>query len=154
MMTGRDLHKEEARPRLFGRIRNCLAKTARCRRIGGLVARKSLSRRPAIFERLGKERQRIYHPQKGNGLDQLGDRARPGLCHHQDVLSCTAKAIKVSILWKNLEKEQIRGIHLVCVLLTSSTAHPMYGSGSSVDRRCSLRTWAKRLVLARLGRNF
>jgi hypothetical protein len=63
------------------------------------------------------------------------------------VLSCSAKSIKVSIPWKNLEKEptrfEIRGVHLVCVPLTSSTAHQMYGSGSSVDPRCSLRTRAK-----------
>lgn len=74
------------------------------------------------------------------------------------VLSCSAKSIKVSIPWKNLETEptrfEVKGVHLVCVPLTSSTAHQMYGSGSSVDPRCTLRTRAKRLVLARLERNF
>lgn len=74
------------------------------------------------------------------------------------VLSCSAKSIKVSIPWKNLEKEptrfEIKGVHLVCVPLTPSTANQMYGAGTPVDPRCTLRTRAKRLVLARLERNF
>lgn len=74
------------------------------------------------------------------------------------VLSCSAKSIKVSIPWKNLEKEptrfEIKGVHLVCVPLTPSTASQMYGAGTAVDPRCTLRTRAKRLVLARLERNF
>lgn len=74
------------------------------------------------------------------------------------VLSCSAKSIKVSIPWKNLEKEptrfEIKGVHLVCVPLTPSTANQMYGAGTLVDPRCTLRTRAKRLVLARFERNF
>jgi N-terminal region of Chorein or VPS13/Vacuolar sorting-associated protein 13, N-terminal len=74
------------------------------------------------------------------------------------VLSCSAKSIKVAIPWKTLEKEptrfEIKGIHLVCVPLTPSTANQMYGAGTLVDPRCTLRTRAKRLVLARFERNF
>jgi hypothetical protein len=74
------------------------------------------------------------------------------------VLSCSAKSIKVAIPWKNLEKDptrfEIKGIHLVCVPLTPSTANQMYGAGTLVDPRCTLRTRAKRLVLARFERNF
>ena len=71
------------------------------------------------------------------------------------VLSCSAKSILVSIPWKNLEKEptrfEIKGVHLVCVPLTPSTANQMYGAGTLVDPRCTLRTRAKRLVLARFA---
>lgn len=74
------------------------------------------------------------------------------------VLSCWAKSLHVSIPWKRLETEptkiEIRGVHLVCVPLTAATAHQMYGAGTQVDPRCSLRTRAKRLVLARMERNF
>lgn len=74
------------------------------------------------------------------------------------VLSCSAKSIKVSIPWKNLEKEptrfEIRGVHLICVPLTPSTANQMYGAGTLLDPRCTLRTRAKRLVLARYERNY
>lgn len=74
------------------------------------------------------------------------------------VLSCSAKSIKVSIPWKNLEREptrfEIRGVHLVCVPLTPSTANQMYGAGTILDPRCTLRTRAKRLVLARYERNY
>jgi N-terminal region of Chorein or VPS13/Vacuolar sorting-associated protein 13, N-terminal len=74
------------------------------------------------------------------------------------VLSCSARSIKVSVPWKNLEREptkiEVRGVHLVCVPLTPSTAHQMYGAGDQIDPRCTLRTRAKRLVLARLERNF
>jgi hypothetical protein len=74
------------------------------------------------------------------------------------VLSCSAKSIKVSIPWKNLEKEptrfEIRGVHLICVPLTPSTANQMYGAGTLLDPRCTLRTRAKRLVLARFERNY
>lgn len=73
-------------------------------------------------------------------------------------LSCCAKTVKVSVPWKNLGKEptkfEIKGLHLVCVPLTPSTAHNLYGAGTALDPRCSLRTRAKRLVLARLERNF
>lgn len=74
------------------------------------------------------------------------------------VLSCYAKSIKVSIPWKNLEKEptrfEVKGVHLVCVPLTPATANQIYGSGSHIDPRCTLRTRAKRLVLSRFERNF
>lgn len=74
------------------------------------------------------------------------------------VLSCSAASIHVSVPWKNLEREatkfEVRGVHLVCVPLIPSTAPKMFGSGSRVDPRCSLRTRAKRLLLARLERNF
>lgn len=74
------------------------------------------------------------------------------------ILSCSAKSIQISVPWKHLEKEatkfEVRGVHLVCVPLIPSTAAKMYGAGTMVDPRCSLRTRAKRLVLARLERNF
>ena len=74
------------------------------------------------------------------------------------VLSCSAQSIKISVPWKNLEKEptrfEVKGVHLVCVPLTPSTANQIYGSGTSIDPRCTLRTRAKRLVLDRLERNF
>lgn len=74
------------------------------------------------------------------------------------ILSCSAKSIHVSVPWKNLEKEatkfEVRGVHLICVPLIPSTAAKMYGAGTRVDPRCSLRTRAKRLVLARLERNY
>lgn len=74
------------------------------------------------------------------------------------VLSCSAKSIKVSIPWKNLEREptkfEVRGVHLICVPLTPSTANQMYGAGTLLDPRCTLRTRAKRLVLARYERNY
>jgi N-terminal region of Chorein or VPS13/Vacuolar sorting-associated protein 13, N-terminal len=74
------------------------------------------------------------------------------------VLSCSAKSIRISVPWKQLEKEPTRfevdGVHLVCVPLTPTTANQIYGSGTSVDPRCSLRTRAKRLTLARYERNF
>jgi hypothetical protein len=74
------------------------------------------------------------------------------------VLSCSAKSIKVLVPWSNLEKEptrfEVTGVHLVCVPLIPSTANKMYGAGTKVDPRCTLRTRAKRLVLARLERNY
>jgi len=74
------------------------------------------------------------------------------------VLSCSARSIKISVPWKNLEKEptrfEVKGVHLVCVPLTPSTANQMYGTGTAIDPRCTLRTRAKRLVLDRLERNF
>ena len=74
------------------------------------------------------------------------------------VLTCSAKSIKISVPWKNLEKEptrfEVRGVHLVCVPLIPSTANKMYGAGTKTDPRCTLRTRAKRLVLARFERNF
>jgi hypothetical protein len=91
------------------------------------------------------------------------------------VLSCAAETIQIHVPWNALETEpttlEIKGVHLVCVPLTAATAHQRYGgtgrgSGSSNsnttsssstaldDPRCTLRTRAKRLVLARLERNF
>ena len=74
------------------------------------------------------------------------------------VLSCSAKLVKISVPWKNIEKEptkfEIRGLHLVCVPLIPSTANKMYGAGSTVDPRCTLRTRSKRLVLARFERRY
>lgn len=74
------------------------------------------------------------------------------------VLSCSAKSVQISVPWKNLEKEttrfEIRGIHLVCVPLISSTANNLYGAGTRQDPLCTLRTRAKRLALSRLERNF
>jgi len=74
------------------------------------------------------------------------------------ILSCSAKSMKISVPWNNLEKEptrfEISGVHLVCVPLMPSTAHQMYGAGTLVDPRCTLRTRAKRLILARFERNY
>jgi hypothetical protein len=74
------------------------------------------------------------------------------------VLSCCAKSIEILVPWKSLEttptKFTVKGVHLVCVPLTPSTANKQYGSGSFSDPQCSLRTRAKRLALSRLERNF
>lgn len=74
------------------------------------------------------------------------------------ILSCVAQTIDIHVPWKNLEAEptrfQIHNVHLVCVPLIPSTATKLYGAGTRVDPRCSLRTRAKRLALARLERNF
>jgi hypothetical protein len=74
------------------------------------------------------------------------------------VLSCYAKSIHITVPWKNLEKEptrfEVRGLHLVCVPIIPSTANKMYGAGTRVDPRCTLRTRAKRLLLARMERSF
>ncbi|CAB9509943.1 protein sorting-associated protein 13 [Seminavis robusta] len=74
------------------------------------------------------------------------------------ILSCWARTVKIIVPWKNLEKEptrfQVEGVHLVCVPLMPSTATKMYGAGSQLDPRCTLRTRAKRSVLARLERNY
>lgn len=74
------------------------------------------------------------------------------------ILSCSAKSLRISVPWTQLEKEPTRfdmeGVHLVCVPLMPSTANKTYGSGTAVDPRCTLRTRAKRLTLARLERNF
>jgi Vacuolar sorting-associated protein 13, N-terminal/N-terminal region of Chorein or VPS13/Repeating coiled region of VPS13 len=74
------------------------------------------------------------------------------------ILSCWAKTVRIVVPWKNLEKEptrfEVQGVHLVCVPLMPSTATKMYGAGSLLDPRCTLRTRAKRSVLARLERNY
>lgn len=74
------------------------------------------------------------------------------------VLSCWARSLKVIVPLKNLEKEptrfEIHGLHLVCVPLLPSNANRLYGAGTAVDPRCSLRTRAKRSALARFERNY
>ena len=74
------------------------------------------------------------------------------------ILSCCAKSVRISIPFTNIEKEptrfEMRGVHLVCLPLLPSTAHKMYGAGTAVDPRCTLRTRAKRSKLARYERNF
>lgn len=74
------------------------------------------------------------------------------------ILSCWARSVKISVPFKNLEQEatriEIRGVHLICVPLMPSTANKMYGSGTSIDPSCRLRTRAKRSILARLERNY
>jgi hypothetical protein len=74
------------------------------------------------------------------------------------VLSCWARTFKVVVPLKNLEKEptrfEIHGLHLVCVPLLPSNANRLYGAGTAVDPRCTLRTRAKQSALARFERNF
>ena len=74
------------------------------------------------------------------------------------ILSCSAESIKISVPWGNLEREptkfEVKGVHLVCVPLMPSTAHKMYGGGTKVDPRCTLRARAKRLTLSRFERLF
>jgi len=74
------------------------------------------------------------------------------------ILSCSARSVKISVPWKNLEKEptrfEVQGVHLVCVPLMPSTATTIYGAGTQLDPRCTLRTRAKRSVLARFERNY
>jgi Vacuolar sorting-associated protein 13, N-terminal len=93
----------------------------------------------------------------GGGMMQGGQSQQVG-APALAILSCSAKSIKVIVPWKTLEKEptriEVRGVHLVCVPLLPSTANKMYGAGTLLDPQCSLRTRAKRHVLARLERNF
>lgn len=74
------------------------------------------------------------------------------------ILSCWAKSVRIVVPWKNLEKEptrfEVQGVHLVCVPLMPSTATKMYGAGTRVDPKSTLRTRAKRSVLARFERNY
>jgi hypothetical protein len=74
------------------------------------------------------------------------------------ILSCCARTVSIIVPWKNLEKEptrfEVQGVHLVCVPLMPSTATKMYGAGTPLDPRSTLRTRAKRSVLARLERNY
>ena len=74
------------------------------------------------------------------------------------ILSCWAKTVKITIPLTNLEKEptrcEMRGVHLICVPLLPSTAHKMYGAGTPVDPRCTLRTRTKRSKLVRFEDNF
>ena len=74
------------------------------------------------------------------------------------VLSCWARSLKIYVPLKNIEKEptrfEVQGLHLVCVPLLPSTANRLYGDGTAVDPRCTLRTRAKRSALARFERNY
>jgi hypothetical protein len=74
------------------------------------------------------------------------------------ILSCWAKSVKITVPLTNLEKEptrfEMRGVHLICLPLLPSTAHKMYGAGTAVDPRCTLRTRAKRSKLVRFEDNF
>lgn len=74
------------------------------------------------------------------------------------ILSCWAKSVKITIPLKNLEKEvtkiEMEGCHLVCLPLLPSTAHKLYGAGTTLDPRCTLRTRAKRAKLARFEKNY
>ena len=74
------------------------------------------------------------------------------------ILSCSAEFVKISVPWSNIEREptkfEVKGIHLVCVPLVPSTAHKLYGGGTQIDPRCTLRARAKRLTLSRLERLF
>jgi hypothetical protein len=78
--------------------------------------------------------------------------------HGFGILSCYAKSLHISVPWKNLENEptkfEIRGLHLICVPLTPTTANKIFGTGSRTDPQCKLRTKVKRLLLARFERNF
>ena len=74
------------------------------------------------------------------------------------VLSCTAERLKADIPWSKLEKEptlfELSGLQLVCVPLLPSNANKVFGSGTKIDPRCTLRTRVKRSALARFERNF
>jgi hypothetical protein len=74
------------------------------------------------------------------------------------ILSCFAKSVKITIPLKNLEKEptriEMRGVHLLCLPLLPSTAPKMYGAGTVIDPRCTLRTRAKRAKLSRFEGNY
>lgn len=74
------------------------------------------------------------------------------------ILSCWAKTVKITVPYKNIEKEptriEIKGCHLLCLPLLPSTANRMFGTGNSSDPRCTLRTRAKRSKLARFEKNF
>eukprot|EP00934_Nitzschia_sp_Nitz4_P006272 Nitzschia sp. Nitz4//scaffold62_size106224//52646//63438//NITZ4_004359-RA/size106224-processed-gene-0.169-mRNA-1//-1//CDS//3329555865//6262//frame0 len=74
------------------------------------------------------------------------------------ILSCWAKSVKITIPLQNLEKEptkiEMQGCHLLCLPLLPSTAQKLYGAGTLLDPRCTLRTRAKRSKLARFEKNF
>lgn len=74
------------------------------------------------------------------------------------VLSCTAEKLRANIPWGRLEKEpttfQLTGLQLICVPLLPSNASRIFGSGTKVDPRCTLRTRVKRAAIARFERNF
>jgi len=74
------------------------------------------------------------------------------------VLSCTAEKLRANIPWGRLEKEpttfEISGVQLICVPLLPSNATRVFGSGTKLDPKCTLRTRVKRSALARYERNF
>ena len=74
------------------------------------------------------------------------------------ILSCSVKSIHIHVPWNSLEQEptvvKMDGIHMVCVPLVPLTAPQRFGSSTKGDPVCSLRTRLKRLLLARLERNF
>lgn len=74
------------------------------------------------------------------------------------ILSCTAKRLVATIPWGKLEKEPTRfelsGLNIICVPLLPSNADRMFGAGTENDPKCTLKTRAKRSVLARFERNF
>ena len=74
------------------------------------------------------------------------------------VLSCTAEKLRANIPWGKLEKEpttfELIGLQLICVPLLPSNATRVFGSGTEVDPKCTLRTRVKKAALARFERNF
>jgi len=74
------------------------------------------------------------------------------------VLSCTAEKLRANIPWGKLEKEpttfELSGLQLICVPLLPSNATRVFGSGTKVDPKCTLRTRVKKAALARFERNF
>jgi len=74
------------------------------------------------------------------------------------VLSCTAEKLRANIPWGKLEKEpttfELTGLQLICVPLLPSNATRIFGSGTKLDPKCTLRTRVKRAALARFERNF
>lgn len=74
------------------------------------------------------------------------------------VLSCTAEKLRANIPWGRLEKVpttfELSGIQLICVPLLPSNATKIYGAGTKIDPKCTLRTRVKRAALARFERNF
>jgi len=74
------------------------------------------------------------------------------------ILSCTAMRLSATIPWGKLEKEPTRfelsALNIICVPLLPSNADRMFGAGTKNDPKCTLKTRAKRSVLARFERNF
>ncbi len=74
------------------------------------------------------------------------------------VLSCTAEKLRVTIPWSRLEKDpttfELIGLQLICVPLLPSNASQVFGSGTKLDPKCTLKTRVKRSALARFERNF
>ena len=74
------------------------------------------------------------------------------------VISCTAEKLRANIPWGKLEKEpttfELTGLQLICVPLLPSNATRVFGSGTKLDPKCTLRTRVKRAALARFERNY